>query len=84
MRHDEALRICTWNVNSLKVRFDQLKQLLETERWDIVCLQETKMTDDRFPYEAFRAIGYAAFTQDSQAITVLQFWLASNVSNSLN
>ena len=61
MRHDEALRICTWNVNSLKVRFDQLKQLLETERWDIVCLQETKMTDDRFPYEAFRAIGYAAF-----------------------
>jgi exodeoxyribonuclease-3 len=61
MPDESTLSICSWNVNSLKVRFEQVKQRLETQRWDIVCLQETKMTDDRFPYEALETIGYAAF-----------------------
>ena len=61
MPDESTLSICSWNVNSLKVRFEQVKQRLETQRWDIVCLQETKTTDDRFPYEAIKAIGYAAF-----------------------
>jgi exodeoxyribonuclease-3 len=61
MLPDADLSICSWNVNSLKVRFEQLKALLQTQRWDVICLQETKMTDDRFPYEALRELGYHAF-----------------------
>ncbi|MFZ9465676.1 MAG: exodeoxyribonuclease III, partial [Burkholderiaceae bacterium] len=61
MLPDADLSICSWNVNSLKVRFEQLKTLLQTQRWDVICLQETKMTDDRFPYEALRELGYHAF-----------------------
>jgi len=61
MSPDDGLSLCTWNVNSLKVRFEQLKSLLVSQCWDVVCLQETKMTDDRFPYEALRELGYQAF-----------------------
>ena len=57
----ESISLCTWNVNSLKVRFEQLKALLASQNWDVVCLQETKMPDDKFPYEAFKEVGYHAF-----------------------
>lgn len=60
MSHSKEVSLCTWNVNSLNVRFEQLKLLLESQQWDVVCLQETKMTDERFPYEAFKELGYHA------------------------
>ena len=42
MLPDADLSICSWNVNSLKVRFEQLKTLLQTQRWDVICLQEPR------------------------------------------
>jgi len=44
----EAVRIATWNVNSLKQRVPRLLPWLEERRPDVVCLQETKLTDDAF------------------------------------
>ena len=52
------MKIVTWNVNSLKVRLPHLLQWLETNPVDIICLQETKLTDDKFPVEAINAAGY--------------------------
>jgi exodeoxyribonuclease-3 len=40
------LRIATWNVNSLKQRLPRLLPWLDERRPDVVCLQETKLTDD--------------------------------------
>lgn len=55
-----AFTIATWNVNSLKVRLAHLLDWLGTHRVDVVCLQETKLTDEVFPAEALAAAGYAA------------------------
>src|SRR2546428_494769 len=57
------LRIATWNVNSLRVRLETLAPWLAQDGPDIVCLQETKVTDDLFPIPALADLGYqAAFT----------------------
>lgn len=52
------LTLATWNVNSLKVRLQHLLDWLGTHAVDIVCLQETKLPDDRFPVEALQQAGY--------------------------
>src|SRR6266446_8972007 len=52
------MRIASWNINSLRKRQDRLFVWLEARRPDIVCLQETKCTDDQFPALALLAAGY--------------------------
>jgi exodeoxyribonuclease-3 len=42
------VRVATWNVNSVKQRFPRLLPWLDERRPDVVCLQETKLTDDAF------------------------------------
>ncbi|HLM92478.1 MAG TPA: exodeoxyribonuclease III [Gaiellaceae bacterium] len=42
------MRIATWNVNSVKQRVPRLLPWLDERRPDVVCLQETKLTDDAF------------------------------------
>lgn len=57
------MRLATWNVNSLKVRLPHVMQWLNENPVDVLCLQETKMTDDKFPVAELEAIGYQlAFT----------------------
>lgn len=50
--------IATWNVNSLRVRAEQLTEWLRTHSPDVVALQETKVQDPDFPHEHFAAAGY--------------------------
>jgi exodeoxyribonuclease III len=52
------MRVATWNVNSIKQRLDSATAWLKARQPDIVCLQETKCTDDAFPREPFEALGY--------------------------
>lgn len=54
------MRIATWNVNSLRVRLDILRQWLSNAGPDVVCLQETKVTDDLFPVAELAEVGYQA------------------------
>ncbi len=57
------MQIATWNVNSLKVRLPQVLQWLQSTPVDVLCLQETKLTDDKFPVAEIEAAGYqVAFT----------------------
>jgi len=42
------VRIATWNVNSVKQRVPRLLPWLDERRPDVVCLQETKLTDEAF------------------------------------
>lgn len=51
-------KIATWNVNSLKVRLPHVLQWLESERPDVLALQETKSIDENFPVEAINEAGY--------------------------
>lgn len=52
------MKIATWNVNSLKVRLPQVLKWLEENPIDVLCLQETKLTDDKFPVDEIAAMGY--------------------------
>ncbi len=57
------MKLATWNVNSLKVRLPQVLQWLQSSPVDVLCLQETKLTDDKFPVAEIEAAGYqVAFT----------------------
>ena len=59
------MRLATWNVNSLSVRLPQVLDWLAANPVDALCLQELKLTDDKFPHDALKAAGYeaAAFGQ---------------------
>ena len=52
------LKIASWNVNSLNVRLPHVLAWCEGARPDILALQETKLTDDRFPADALLEAGY--------------------------
>ena len=52
------LRIATWNINSLRLRFGLLDRLVAALDPDVICLQETKVPDELFPDNAPAAIGY--------------------------
>lgn len=52
------MKLATWNVNSLSVRLPQLLDWLAATSPDVVVLQETKLTDDKFPADALQAAGY--------------------------
>ena len=53
-----ALKIATWNVNSVRLRLGGVKQLAETVDPDVICLQETKVANELFPGDELRALGF--------------------------
>src|SRR5690554_5712007 len=53
-----TVTICTWNINSVRLREGLVLRLLREEAPDILCLQETKAPVDKVPLEGFAALGY--------------------------
>jgi exodeoxyribonuclease-3 len=54
------MKIATWNVNSILARLPQVSRWLEAARPDVLCMQETKCVDEKFPAEEFERLGYHA------------------------
>jgi exodeoxyribonuclease-3 len=54
------MKLATWNINSLTVRLPQVLDWLAANPVDVLALQELKLTDDKFPTDAFAQAGYAA------------------------
>lgn len=52
------MKVVTWNVNSINVRLDRLKRLLAREEPDLVCLQELKCTEEKFPFKELEQLGF--------------------------
>ncbi|MEM6811101.1 MAG: exodeoxyribonuclease III [Pseudomonadota bacterium] len=52
------MKIATWNINSVRLRAPIVVQLMREHAPDIICLQETKVPDELFPYEPFEKEGY--------------------------
>ncbi len=52
------IKLATWNVNSLNVRLPHVMTWLEANPTDVLCIQETKLTDDKFPFAQIEAAGY--------------------------
>jgi exodeoxyribonuclease-3 len=57
-----AMKVATWNVNSVRQRLDRLLAWIDRHAPDVVCLQETKVVDEDFPREALEARGYRVET----------------------
>ena len=55
-----SIRIASWNVNSIRARFDVLSKWLKKKQYEIVFVQETKVQDHEFPIDDIKNIGYEA------------------------
>ncbi len=53
-----SVKIATWNVNSIRARADRIEAWLLRSDVDVVAIQETKATDENFPWELFENNGY--------------------------
>ena len=51
------MRVCTWNINSVRLRIDQVARFVHEQAIDVLCLQEIKCLEDQFPRGAFEAMG---------------------------
>lgn len=52
------MKIATWNVNSIAIRLEAMFKWLGETGTDVLCLQETKCVDEKFPVDAIREFGY--------------------------
>jgi exodeoxyribonuclease-3 len=59
---NHAMRIATWNVNSIKQRLDHLAEFVKSAEPDVLCLQELKCVDEAFPRGEVEALGYNVVT----------------------
>jgi exodeoxyribonuclease-3 len=60
------LRITTWNINSVRLRINLVAKFIKTVRPDVLCLQETKCPDDKFPLKRFKRLGYEHIALNGQ------------------
>src|SRR6516225_1113954 len=61
------MKLATWNVNSIKVRVEAVRDWLKEAAPDVVCLQEIKTTDEAFPTDAFESLGYNVATHGQKS-----------------
>jgi exodeoxyribonuclease-3 len=79
------VKIVTWNVNSIRVRLDQVLDWLSVNRPDVLCLQETKVMNENFPADELRAAGYHAIVNGQRTyngVAILSRAPAEEVLNS--
>jgi exodeoxyribonuclease III len=58
MKESGVLKLASWNVNSLKIRLEQVLAWIESAKVDVLALQETKLIDEHFPQDVFRERGF--------------------------
>jgi exodeoxyribonuclease-3 len=61
------MKLVTWNVNSIRQRLPRLLGVLARHEPDVVCLQETKVTDEDFPSGELEAAGYRSVAYGQKA-----------------
>lgn len=52
-----ALSVATWNINSVRLRIEQVARFVHEAKPDVLCLQEVKCRDEEFPKKAFSDMG---------------------------
>ena len=61
------MQIATWNVNSIRTRLDHVVQWLQDNPVDALCLQETKVVDEKFPRTPLEELGYHVYTSGQKS-----------------
>ena len=76
------MKIATWNINSLTVRLPQVLDWLAANPVEVLCLQELKLSDDKFPLQELASAGYqsAVFGQKTyNGVAILSRAPARNI-----
>jgi exodeoxyribonuclease-3 len=60
------LTVTTWNINSVRLRIDLVARFIKAVRPDVLCLQETKCPDEKFPLKRFKRLGYTNVAMNGQ------------------
>ncbi len=60
------LKICSWNINSVRLRAPQIANFVAEHSPDVMGLQEIKCLEEQFPYDEFKAMGYQFFEVSGQ------------------
>ncbi len=77
-----ALKVVTFNTNSIRARLQIILSWLERERPDVLCLQETKVQDKDFPVESFEEAGYHAIFRGQKSyngVAVICKWAPEKI-----
>jgi exodeoxyribonuclease III len=61
------MQIATWNVNSIRTRLEIVTDWLQRQPVDLLCVQETKVTDELFPSQAFTDLGYEVYVSGQKS-----------------
>jgi len=58
--------VSSWNINSVRLRMDLVRQFVEMKKPDVLCLQETKVEDGKFPLSEARKLGFDHIAYNGQ------------------
>ena len=61
------MKLVTWNINGIKARVDRVVAWIEKHDPDVLCLQEIKSEDSKFPVDRFKSLGYEVHTHGQKA-----------------
>ena len=61
------MKICTWNVNSVRARLENVKEYLKISSPDILLLQEIKTEEHSYPFKELEAIGYFSYVSGQKS-----------------
>jgi exodeoxyribonuclease III len=75
------MRLATWNVNSIKVRLPQLLEWLADARPDVLCLQELKCEEPKFPRTELKSIGYTCAVSSQKTYNGVAIASRTSVDN---
>ena len=78
------MKVLSWNVNSIRVRKDQLLSVIKKENPDIICLQETKTNDNSFPKDVLEKNGYFVYINGIQSyngVAIISKIEANNINS---
>ena len=74
------MKIISWNVNSIRIRKEQLFDLLYKEDPDFVCLQEIKSSNDAFPTKDFKGLNYFSYVNGMPSYNGVEFYLKKKLN----
>jgi exodeoxyribonuclease III len=81
------MKVATWNVNSIRTRIGHIIDWLNQNRVDVLCMQETKVTDTEFPRALFEELGYHLYISGQKSyngVAIASSQLLTDVSSSFS
>jgi exodeoxyribonuclease-3 len=75
------MKIATWNVNSIRTRQQIVLDWLQANPVEVLCLQETKVIDDKFPRSPFAELGYQIYTSGQKSYNGVAIFSRSQMTD---